>query len=769
MRQTTKKRDKSWDWQLLRPSWYPIVLVGLRRKERHLNLMSKFRLLLIVAGLTGLAASGWAQSPGAPQGPSRPVAPVESVPTSAFRATYYEVRASLDAVGQVMNAQAKIDFAAREAARVVDVELNQNLRINSVRDVSGKPVEYDRDDSSALKLHVMLDDTVPAGGKVTLFFDYGGPLSTRMSDPNQSLRLAYIAKDGGYLLLPSRWFPLTDFPSNRYTGIFQIEVPGNMVVVGTGTSAGPPASVTPKPVALPPIAPALGNSRRGAAPVSTTATPPPPPLENERMLYTYRVDRPEAAGTFVIAPLQLSPEKAEGVPYSIYTPAASANTAPAYADTIAHAVDFYNDAFGPLPEPGLTLAQLPDGTVDGFAAPGLLLLSARQWSTKPNERLLADLVAHQWWGTQVTAATPSDVWITDGLSRYSEGLYVEQNSGKEGLNKALEDYAVGALMFDDSAPIADAGRLQPGSEEYQSVVVNKGAMVFHMLRAIIGDANFNALLKDFYSRYAGKSARIQDFEQLAEARLAQPASTEFKMGNAPAATDQPTSLRPFFTQWLHSTGVPEFNLEYVIYRTKKGFRIVGKAKQNLDVFHMDVEIEVQTEGNPEFKTITISGKESAFTVETFGRPKPNGIIIDPHDYILKSSQRLRVRGIIARGESLASEGRYYDAVQEYQKALEQDRQNALADFRMGEAFFYQRNYAASAQSFRDALDGATDLTTKWTEVWAHIYLGRIYDIQGDRTRAVNEYSKAKQTGDDTGGAQEEAEKSLKKAYSETGA
>ena len=191
------------------------------------------------------------------------------------------------------------------------------------------------------------------------------------------------------------------------------------------------------------------------------------------------------------------------------------------------------------------------------------------------------------------------------------------------------------------------------------------------------------------------------------------------------------------------------------YRTKKGFRIVGKAKQDLDFFRMDVEIEVETEGNPEFKTINIAGKESAFTVETFGRPKPNGIILDPHNYILKSSQRLRVRGIIARGETLAEQGRYYDAVQQYQRALELDRSNALADFRMGEAFFYQRNYAASAQSFRDALDAAADLTTKWTEVWSHIYLGRIYDIQGDRTRAVNEYSKAKQTGDDTGGAQAE--------------
>src|SRR6202521_2413254 len=729
--------------------------------------MSKFRLLLFMAGLIVLAAPGWAQSPGAPQGPGPAVEPAQTIPTAASRATYYEVRASLDAIGQIMNAQAKVDFVAREAGRIVEVELNQNLRVNSVRDVSGKPVSYDRDDTSSMKLHITLDDTVPVGGKVTLFFDYGGPLSSRMNTPDQGMRMAYIAKDGGYLLLPSRWFPLTDFPSNRYTGIFQIEVPGTMTVVGTGKSAGAPESVTSKAAPAPASAPMLGNARRGA-PVSPLSAPPPPSMENERMLYTYRVDKPEAAGTFVIAPLQLSPERAQGATYSIYTPPASANTAPAYADAVSHVLDFYNDDFGPLPEPGLTVAQLPDGTVDGFAAPGLLLVSARQWSAKPNERLLADLAAHQWWGVQVVAATPSDVWITDGLSRYSEGLYVEQNSGKDGLDKALVDYAVGALMFDDSAPIADAGRLEPGSEEYQSVVVNKGAMVFHMLRAIIGDANFATLVKDFYSRYAGKTARVQDFEQLAETRHAQPAPAEYKLGNAPAASAEPASLRPFFTQWLHSTGVPEFNLEYVIYRTKKGFRIVGKAKQNLDVFHMDVEIEVQTEGNPEFKTITISGKESPFTVETFGRPKPNGIILDPHDYILKSSQRLRVRGIITRGESLAGLGRYYDAVQQYQKALEQDRLNALADFRMGEAFFYQRNYAASAQSFRDALDGATDLTTKWTEVWSHIYLGRIYDIQGDRTRAVNEYSKAKQTADDTGGAQEEAEKSLKKAYSETG-
>ena len=102
---------------------------------------------------------------GAPQGPGRAVAPVQTGPVTAFRATNYEVHASMDAVGQVMNAQAKVDFIANEASRIVEVELNQNLRVNSVRDTAGKPVTYDRDDSLLQKLDVTLPDPVPAGRK----------------------------------------------------------------------------------------------------------------------------------------------------------------------------------------------------------------------------------------------------------------------------------------------------------------------------------------------------------------------------------------------------------------------------------------------------------------------------------------------------------------------------------------------------------------------------------------------------------------------------
>jgi tetratricopeptide (TPR) repeat protein len=311
-------------------------------------------------------------------------------------------------------------------------------------------------------------------------------------------------------------------------------------------------------------------------------------------------------------------------------------------------------------------------------------------------------------------------------------------------------------MGEDAAPVAQAARLAPYSSDYRSVVMNKGAMIFHMIRAQMGDVAFKSLLHDFYFRFAEKSARIEDFEALAQ----QHADAGVKKG------ETPPQMRGFFAQWLNSTGVPDFTLEYVVYRTKQGFRVVGKIKQPLDTFSMPVEIRIDTEGNPETKTVDVVGTESEFTVETFGRPKPGGIKIDPNNVVLKGSNSLRARAAIARGEELAEQGRYYDAVGQYQRALSIQPNRPLANFRMGEAFFYQKNYQAAANAFREALQTVPEPSEKWTEVWGHVYLGKIFDLLGQRERAVNEYSKAKQTNDDTGGAQQVAESLLKKAYTE---
>ena len=217
--------------------------------------------------------------------------------------------------------------------------------------------------------------------------------------------------------------------------------------------------------------------------------------------------------------------------------------------------------------------------------------------------------------------------------------------------------------------------------------------------------------------------------------------------------------------------MPEFTADYIVYRTpkSKGFTVVGTVKQDLETFRLPLDIKVETIADAETRTIEVIGTKTDFSVETRNLPKPGGVVLDPNNNLLKSSPRLRVRASIARGEEMAEQGRYYEAVQQYQRALEVQKNNSLANFRIGEAFFYQKNYQAAANAFREAIDGDLDPSYKWVEVWSHIYIGKIFDISGQRERAVNEYSRAKQTNDDTGGAQAEADRYLGKPYKEDSA
>lgn len=631
-----------------------------------------------------------------------------------FRATNYDVEVIVRPDDQSIQAQARVDFVAQQVAKTVAVELHPDLRVTAVKSSDGRDLAFERDSNSPLLLDVALPGTATPGKTVTLSFEYGGPVSSEEDSPTKGLRFASVDKTSAYLLLPARWFPLTNYPSNRYTGTFNIIVPSTFAVAGTG-KADPPVAHS-----------GIGGS-------------------GQQTSYVFHCTQPAPVGSFVAGSLQLTPAPTEGYQFSFYTPPAYASTVSSYATSLGQIMNYLTDTYGPLSggQPALTVAQMPDGSLPGFSAPGLLLLSARQWTSRSNDRMLTQLAAAQWWGNSALPATANDVWVTDGLARYTEAMYAEQSGGVASLNRALEDFAVGALMFEQTAPIVQADRVDMYSDRYRSIVDDKGAMVFHMLRAELGDDAFNSLLKQFYQQNAGKMASIDSFEKLAATKVRPP-----KRG------DPPVNLNSFFAQWLNSTGVPEFAMEYTTYRTPKGFQIVGKLHQDLDTFRMPVQVKVETEGNPEIKTILATGTTTSFELETFGRPKPNGITIDPNNNLLKSSPKLRIRATVARGESLAALGRYYEAIQEYQHALEIQPTNSLAHFRTGEAYFYQKNYQSAANAFRQALGG--DLDPKWIEVWSHIYIGKIYDVLGQRERAVNEYNLAQRTRDDTAGAQAEA-------------
>ena len=328
------------------------------------------------------------------------------------------------------------------------------------------------------------------------------------------------------------------------------------------------------------------------------------------------------------------------------------------------------------------------------------------------------------------------------MSRYAELLYIGDVSGSNALSTAVTDISASALAY-DTIPLTATSRFDPFTPEFQSMTFDKGAMVFHMLRFEMGDELFTKTLQSLLTKFADKPVKTSDVEQVAE------------------STSQ-MNLTPFFAQWLDGTGAPEFKDKYAVYRLGNGtgVRTIGEIQQDLDLFNMPVDLSVETEGKTETKRVDVVGTDSQYVIDTFGRPR--NIIIDPNNQVLKNSPDLQVRVAILRGQQLVAQGDLPAALEEYQKALVINSTSSLANYRIGELLFTQRNYQASANSYRDCLRG--DNEPKWTEVWSHIQLGKIFDVTGQRDRAVNEYRQAVQTNDNTQGAVNEARNLMTHPY-----
>jgi tetratricopeptide (TPR) repeat protein len=409
-----------------------------------------------------------------------------------------------------------------------------------------------------------------------------------------------------------------------------------------------------------------------------------------------------------------------------------------FATTVAREFALMSGEFGDAESSRLDVVELPDDSVSAAWAPGVIAIKPSHGSA----RLLANTVAHQWWGSEVSPATLSDAWITNGMSRYAELMDVQETSGAAAFESAVMDVEAGALGY-DTEPLTSLGRVDPFSPQFQSMTLEKGAMVFHMLRWEMGDAVFEQFLQALVKQYADKGVSTADVETLAESVSKLP-------------------LTAFFSQWLDGTGAPEYTDNYSVFRLggDKGFRTVGSVSQDLDLFSMPVELRIETEGKTENQRVDVSGGAGQYSIETFGRPTK--IIVDPDNWLLKSTPELAVRTDVLLGQQALAQGDRDGAIAAYQKALAVDRGSSLANYRLAEVYYAQKNYQAAANSFRDCLRGDDD--PKWTEVWSHVNLGKIFDIASQRERAVNEYRLAIQTNDNTRGAVNEARALIEKAY-----
>jgi len=652
--------------------------------------------------------------------------PSRAAEKARLRVDDYRIEAELDPHLHQITARAKVKFTALQDISVAVFELHNDLRVTKVTDEKNQPLSAER---------VTQDSTVrvplPAGlskdASTTLTFEYDGTLENADNSPVPGLKLAYIGDDTTYLLYAGRWFPVSGYGLNRFTSTISVTVPAHMLVVGSGHSSVTDAAASKKPNAS----------------VLPTKT------------FTFVSSKPSFPGTIVagvFAPEYKSDEA--GMDLHVFFKPTHQTLAPAYTTTAVQEFSYFITLYGLPPSQKLNLVELPADTLPYLWAPEIAGLAGPSITEKTNYRLLSDAIAHQWWGVSVSPATKDDWWLSDGFSRYSEAMYVENAAGAAGLEEAVKDMSVGALAY-DTVPLSQASKLDIFSTEFQSLATDKGAMILHMLRSVLGEDKYNKTMREFAAQFAGKSATTDDFREVAEKNNGQ-------------------QLTWFFSQWLDSTGAPEFKVKYTTYRLggnfakeskaqqerAPGFRVTGEISQDLDLFRMPVDLRIDTDGKTENQRVEVVGTNSPFSIETFGRPRR--IAVDPDHRVLTNSSDVKLRASILRGQAMQQQGDLTSALLEFNKALDLNKNSSLAHYRIAEVFFLQRNYQSSANAYREGLNGDGD--PRWTEVWSRIQLGKIFDITGQRERAVNEYRQALQTNDNTFGALEEARKYLQKAY-----
>src|SRR3984957_13729860 len=549
-----------------------------------------------------------------------PALPSQAAEKARLRVDDYQIDATLQPHLHQISAKVKVKFTALQDLSIAVFELNNDLRITRVTDEKNQALSAERVTQDST-IRVPLTAGLAKDASMSLTFEYEGQMENPDNSPVPGLSLAYIGDDTSYLLYAGRWFPVSGIVNNRFPSTINVTLPAHMIAVGSGkvTTSDHAASNKPNASVLP------------------TKT------------YTFVSEKPSFPGTIVAGVFQEHKTDEAGLDLHVYFKPTHQGEAPAYTTTAVQEFTYFLTLFGLPPSQKLNVVEIPGDTVPYIWAPEIVGLASPSITEKTNYRLLADSLAHQRWGVSGSPATKDDWWLSDGFSRYSEALYVENAAGTAGLEEAVKDMSVGALAY-DTVPLSQASKLDIFSTEFQSLATDKGAMILHMLRWVLGEDKYNKTMREFASNFAGKSASMDDFKAIAEKNYG----------------DQ---LTWFFSQWLDSTGAPEFKVKYTTYRmgNNKGFRVTGEISQDLDLFRRPVDLRIDTDGKTEDKKIEVVGTSSPFTVETFGRPRR--IAVDPDHHVLTNTSDVKLHASILRGQALQQQGDLAAALAEFNKAL----------------------------------------------------------------------------------------------------
>lgn len=283
-------------------------------------------------------------------------------------------------------------------------------------------------------------------------------------------------------------------------------------------------------------------------------------------------------------------------------------------------LDILSHYFGPYPfldeKYGLAQFGWKSGAMEHQTITSISRVSEDQ------EYVYVHELGHQWFGDALTCASWTDIWLNEGFASYSEALYAER-AGYKDLPTGFESYKAyitnqrytgpGILYIQDTLNLASV---------FGRNVYNKGSWFLHMLRGVLGDADFfEALYSYANGELKYSSVRTDDFKNICEQVSGK-------------------DLHTFFYQWIYEPYFPiyYYSWEKVLDSNNSltEIKVNIEQKQTGIVYEMPIDLEFIFRSG-EDTTITISNyiREQEYLITL--NETPREMLFDPDNWILNEA------------------------------------------------------------------------------------------------------------------------------------
>ncbi|WP_343705699.1 M1 family aminopeptidase [Flavobacterium sp.] len=226
---------------------------------------------------------------------------------------------------------------------------------------------------------------------------------------------------------------------------------------------------------------------------------------------------------FSSAEYQIQKTNFKGISIEVYYDKRHSRNVSKLIQDVKNTLDYCQKNFGKYPYKTIRYAEV-SAFADGFAAtsyPSTVFMKENfgfysNLNNKDKEDVINQLTAHElsheWWGNaQISPEQKEGSWIlTETLAQYTELMLYEK---EHGLEKALETLKIHLDLYLSSRSYEPETPLYKTNYETPHLPYDKGMLVMHQLRVLIGEEKVNLALKNFlnHSKYPNS---IPDAESL---------------------------------------------------------------------------------------------------------------------------------------------------------------------------------------------------------------------------------------------------------------